>query len=132
MLRLIAVLPILCLLVSCTSPDEHSPRIFFEAPEDGAEVVSPVEIRMGASGISIVRAGVFDEDSGHFHLLINTEATPAGEIVPADSSHLHFGDGSSTTSLALPPGEHVLILQLGDGAHAAIEGMQDEVRITVR
>ena len=47
--------------------------------------------------------------------------------------HLHFGDGSIETELALTPGEHTLCLQAADGAHTALpgEGMTHTISITV-
>jgi uncharacterized protein DUF4399 len=128
--RKTALLALLLVITSCASPPES--RVFFESPEDGAEVVSPVQIHMGATGVAIVRAGVLDENSGHFHILVDEPFVPAGVVVPSDSSHRHFGDASTTATLELAPGEHVLRLQLGDGTHAAMEGLQDEIRITVR
>jgi len=38
-------------------------------------------------------------------------------LVLADEHHVHFGDGSSSTEITLPPGEHTLQMLLGDHLH---------------
>ncbi|MBO6575488.1 MAG: DUF4399 domain-containing protein [Rhodothermales bacterium] len=133
-------LPLLLLVAACTSDQpqaepeaaEPSARVFFASPADGAELESPISVEMAAEGIDVVPAGTFTENSGHFHILVNEPFLAPGSVIPADSTHIHYGDGSSSTTLDLPPGEHVLRLQLADGAHIALEGMEDEITITVR
>ena len=53
---------------------------------------------------------------------VNTQAlrgkpVPKGEVSPANDKSLHFGKGQTETDLTLPPGDHTLTLQFGDGAH---------------
>lgn len=107
--------------------------VFFSEPADGAEVTSPFQVVMAADDVEVAPAGELQEGTGHMHILINTDFIAPGEVIPADDSHRHFGDGSTETELILPPGEHVLRLQLADGAHRAFEGDQyrDEITITV-
>lgn len=91
--------------------------VFFIMPEDGATVSSPVDIEFGIDRMSLVPAGVNEKFSGHHHLLIDTELPPLDRPIPADSNHIHFGDGSTSTQVELPPGEHTLLLLLGDHLH---------------
>lgn len=107
--------------------------VSFSEPADGAEVSSPFELRFEADGVIVEPAGEIREGAGHFHVLINSDFIEAGEIVPNDESHLHFGSGALQTTLELPPGEYTLRLQLADGAHQALEGDQyrDEITVTV-
>ena len=67
--------------------------------------------------MEVVKAGVDKPDSGHHHLLIDTGLPPAGLPIPADDQHVHFGDGSTSTEIALAPGQHTLRLLLGDHRH---------------
>ncbi|MEO0998091.1 MAG: DUF4399 domain-containing protein, partial [Pseudomonadota bacterium] len=67
--------------------------------------------------VSIVPAGDMTPDSGHHHLLINTGVPRADLPIPKNAEHIHFGDGSTSTELELPPGEHTLTLLLGDHLH---------------
>ena len=92
-------------------------RVFFITPEDGATVTSPVMVEFGLERMDVVPAGVDEPYSGHHHLLVNTELPPLDQPIPADAQHIHFGDGSTSTELELEPGEHTLLLLLGDHLH---------------
>jgi hypothetical protein len=84
------------------SPDDAA--VFFITPADGETVSSPVRIEFGIRAMDVVKAGVDQPNADHHHLLINTDLPPAGLPIPADENHVHFGDGSTSTDLALPPG----------------------------
>jgi hypothetical protein len=66
--------------------------------------------------------------------LITERFVPAGELIPSDDTHLHFGRGQTATELTLPPGDYTLRLQMANGAHLAQDGAhyRDELRVTVR
>lgn len=102
----------------------------FAAPTDGARVQSPFAVEMRASFFTVEPAGPVRPGAGHMHIMINTPCLPRGEIIPNDEQHRHFGDGSVATELDLPPGEHTLCLQPGDGVHGAL-ALSDEITITV-
>lgn len=104
--------------------------ISFASPSDGARVTSPFDVEMAAEGVEVVPAGTMEEGTGHMHILIDTPFVPAGEVIPSDEAHRHYGDGSTSTTLDLEPGTHVLRLQLADGAHRALDG--DEYRDVIR
>lgn len=91
--------------------------VFFIMPADGATVSNPVSIEFGISGMDIVKAGDNQPHSGHHHLLIDTGLPDLGLPIPADEHHVHFGDGSTSTEITLPPGEHTLQMLLGDHLH---------------
>lgn len=91
--------------------------VFFITPSDGATVTNPVRIEFGIESMSLVPAGVEEPFSGHHHLLIDTQLPPLNQPIPADANHIHFGDGSSSTEVTLEPGEHTLLLLLGDHRH---------------
>lgn len=99
------------------SESAQGAKVFFITPSDGATVSSPVEIEFGIEGMDVVKAGDNQPHSGHHHLLINTGVPELGLPIPADESHIHFGDGSTTTEIALPPGQHSLQMLLGDYLH---------------
>ncbi len=108
-----------------------SPSVGFELPADGATVSSPFEVVMAVAGLVVEPSGEINEGAGHFHILVDTDFTPAGEIIPTDDQHLHYGQGQTAISLELEPGEHTLRLQFADGAHTALEGDQYRDTITV-
>lgn len=109
--------------------DEEEPYVTLEVPE-GESVASPLTVTMTAKGITIEPAGEVTEGAGHFHVMVDAECVEAGQVIPQDDGHLHFGDGSTTAELTLPPGEHSLCLQVGDGAHAALAPTHT-VKVTV-
>ncbi len=94
-------------------------KVFFISPKDGDKVTSPVKVKMGLEGLKLRPAGedVDDKKSGHHHILVNLPAIPAGQPIPADEQHIHFGKAQSEAEVKLPPGDHTLTLQLADGAH---------------
>ncbi|WP_323121710.1 DUF4399 domain-containing protein [Burkholderia alba] len=92
-------------------------RVFFVAPQDGATVSNPVHVKFGLEGMEIRQAGDMTPDTGHHHLLIDGRPVPKGDVIPASERSLHFGKGQTETDVKLPPGQHTLTLQFGDGMH---------------
>jgi hypothetical protein len=127
---LIATALLLVLLLPRSTPE---PRAFFIEPDDGDSVPTTFTVRMGATGLRVVPAGEPKEGEGHFHILVDSDFIPAGQAIPNDEQHLHFGKGVSEAEITLPPGEHTLRLQFADGVHTALEGeqYQDEIQISV-
>ncbi len=102
-------------LARSASPDGAT--VFFITPATGDTVSSPARIEFGIEGMDVVKAGDSQPNSGHHHLLIDTDLPDPGLPIPADERHVHFGDGSTTTEIALTAGEHTLQLLLGDYRH---------------
>jgi len=88
------------------------------SPKDGATVKSPVVVQFGLKGMGVAPAGVKFDNTGHHHLLIDTDA-PAdpGAPLPATDKIVHFGKGQTEASVPLSPGKHTLQLLLGDQNH---------------
>jgi hypothetical protein len=114
-----------------TVPATMTPSVRFVSPANGTTVSPTVPIVMAAAGLVVEPAGEIHEGAGHFHILVDTDFVPAGEVIITDEQHLHFGKGQLTTTLELEPGEHVLRLQFANGAHIALEGEQYQDTITV-
>jgi hypothetical protein len=104
------------------------------APADGATVKSPVTVRFGLKGMGIAPAGVKFENTGHHHLLIDTDA-PADAALPLPVSDkiVHFGKGQTEASIPLAQGKHTLQLLLGDQSHVPHNPpvMSKKITITV-
>ena len=116
------------------TPAPDGARVFFITPADGDTVASPVSVEFGIEGMRVVRAGDDSPDSGHHHLLVDTALPDLGLPVPADASHIHFGDASTSTELDLGPGEHTLQLLLGDHLHIPHDPpvMSEPITITIQ
>ena len=109
------------------------PSISILEPADGATVSSPVKLRFAVQGMAVAPAGDVVSNSGHHHLLIDTGPVPAGELVPSDATHLHFGDGRTETEVNLSPGTHKLTAQFADGAHHSFGPvMSQTITVTVK
>ncbi|MEM7430824.1 MAG: DUF4399 domain-containing protein [Pseudomonadota bacterium] len=106
-------------------------RVFFITPADGDTVTSPVTLEFGLEGMNVVPAGTEAPHSGHHHLLVDTGMPALDLPIPADANHIHFGDGSTSTTLELAPGEHTLQLLLGDHLHIPHEPPVASETITV-
>ena len=91
--------------------------VFIISPLNGATISSPVAVKFGISGMAVVPAGQFADNSGHHHLLIDTGLENPDQPIPSDTDHLHFGKGQTETTIELEPGRHTLQLVLGDGNH---------------
>lgn len=95
----------------------HGARVFFISPANGATVKNPIKVEFGIQGMIVVKAGDDAANSGHHHLLIDTEVPDKSLPIPADDRHIHFGDGSTQTEITLAPGQHRLQMLLGDHLH---------------
>ena len=100
------------------TPAPAGAEVYIIAPLDGATVKSPVTVRFGLKGMGVAPAGVKFENSGHHHLLIDTDA-PAdpSQPLPASDQIVHFGKGQTEASVTLTQGKHTLQLLLGDQNH---------------
>jgi hypothetical protein len=108
--------------------------VHFVTPENGATVPEKFEVVMAATGLIVEPSGPIEPNAGHFHILVDQAFISAGQVVPKDATHLHFGKGELHTTLTLKPGKHTLRLQFANGAHIALDGAQyrDEITVTVQ
>jgi hypothetical protein len=113
------------------SDEAITESVRFVEPLNGAEVSPRFDVTMAAEGLIVEPAGEIRTGAGHLHILVDTDFIPAGELLPFDENHLHFGQGQLTTTVELEPGVHTLRLQFANGAHIALEGEQYRDTITV-
>ncbi len=120
-------------LTACTS-SSSDPKVSFQSPEDGATVSSPIPVIMQAENFIVEEAGEVHNGAGHLHIMIDTPCVTAGQVIPKDDNHWHFGDGSTEVDLELAAGTHTLCLQAADGTHVALagNGMTQQITVTVR
>ncbi|CAM0998386.1 DUF4399 domain-containing protein [Rhodanobacter sp. Root179] len=107
-------------------------EVYIISPGDGATVGQEITVRFGLKGMGVAPAGIGKEHTGHHHLLVDVKDLPAaGQPIPADANHIHFGGGQTQTTLKLAPGTHTLQLELGDQHHVPFEPALVSKRITV-
>jgi hypothetical protein len=109
-------------------------RVYFSNITSGDKVSTPVTLLFGSANINITTAGKYEPNTGHHHLLIDSELPPMNQVFPADEQHIHFGGGQLETTIELTPGEHTLQLLLGDGNHVPHNPpvMSERIKITVK
>jgi hypothetical protein len=107
--------------------------VSFAEPANGATVSSPFKVKFAVTGMDVKPAGDMTANTGHHHLLINATPVKAGEVIPSDEKHIHFGKGQTETEVTLPPGNYTLTMQFANGLHQAYgPGMNKEIKITVK
>ena len=107
-------------------------EVYIISPQNGATVAQTFTVRFGLKGMGVAPAGVVHENTGHHHLLVDVKVLPvAGQPIPKDEQHLHFGGGQTETTLHLSPGTHTLQLELGDSNHIPFDPPLVSKQITV-
>jgi len=91
--------------------------VYFSDLKDGATIPPKATIRFGLKEMGVAPAGSDRPNSGHHHLLIDTELPALDKPIPNDFNHLHFGTGQTEAQVTLKPGPHTLQLLLGDKDH---------------
>ena len=106
--------------------------VYLISPQDGATVKSPLTVQFGLKGMGVAPAGLFKENTGHHHLLIDVAKLPdLKSPIPKDDHHRHFGGGETETELTLPEGRHTLQLLVGDLAHVPHDPPVISKKITI-
>ena len=101
------------------TPSPAGAEVYIISPKDGARVpAGKVLVQFGLRGMGIAPAGVKFDNTGHHHLLIDTDV-PAdlSKPLPASEKIVHFGKGQTETTLTLAPGKHTLQLLFADLNH---------------
>jgi hypothetical protein len=93
--------------------------VYFVNLRDGMTVPQSFRVVFGASGIGVAPALTDKPNTGHHHLLIDTELSDEEKqfAIPNDEQHMHFGGGQTEVVLQLSPGPHTLQLAFGDLNH---------------
>jgi hypothetical protein len=108
-------------------------EVYFIAPQDGAKVHSPVTIKFGLKGMGIAPAGIKFDNTGHHHLLVDTDVSELklDAPMPATDKIVHFGKGQTETTLTLTPGKHTLQLVFADYLHQSFDPPLTSKKITI-
>ena len=129
---ILATLGLLTAPALAREPSPAGAEVYIVAPQDGARIKGPVTVVFGLKGMGVAPAGIKMENTGHHHLLIDTDA-PAdlSQPLPATGKIVHFGKGQTETTITLPPGKHTLQLVLGDSLHVPHEPAVISKKITI-
>jgi uncharacterized protein DUF4399 len=102
-----------------STPAPGNAYLYIGWPVDGQVMPAgkPFRVWFGLRNMGVAPKGVTFPNTGHHHLLIDTDLSPADQEIPSDRNHLHFGAGETETMVDLPPGKHTLQLLMGDDKH---------------
>jgi len=117
------------------APSPKNAEVYIIWPPDGAVINGgKLWLRMGLRNMGVAPKGVNIPNTGHHHVLIDTDLPKLNEEIPSDRNHLHFGAGSTEARIELPPGKHTLQLILGDHDHVPHDPpvYSKKISITVR
>jgi hypothetical protein len=98
-------------------PASKGAQVYFHYPLDGLRVPERFTVRMGLKEMGVAPAGTQWSNTGHHHLLIDTDPGPSDQPIPADYNNVHLGNGQTEVVVTLPKGKHTLQLLLGDQNH---------------
>lgn len=120
-----------------SSPSGRTPApaqayVYIGWPNDGETIhAQRFKVWFGTRYFGVAPAGVDKPNTGHHHLLIDTDVPALDEPIPNDKNHLHFGAGQTETYLELPPGKHTLQSIMGDANHVPFDPPLMTRRITI-
>jgi hypothetical protein len=119
-------------VISQPQPPPEGAKVYIIWPADGQVIRrGKFWLRMGLTGAGVAPAGVERPNTGHHHVLIDTELPPLDREIPNDKNHLHFGRGQTEARIELPPGRHTLQLLFGDANHVPHQPPLYSNKITV-
>ncbi|MBV6826833.1 DUF4399 domain-containing protein [Pseudomonas sp. PD9R] len=119
-------------LASAATPAPAGAEVSIVSPADGATVPQTVVVKFAVENVSLAPAGDVTPNTGHHHLLIDVDKLPAaGQPIPADANHIHFGKAQTQAEVTLTPGKHTLQLELGDSGHMPFDPPIVSKKITV-
>lgn len=106
-----------------TTPAESTTgTVSIVTPMPGVQTGSTVTVQL-SSTVEILPAGDLTPGTGHHHLFLDADLSPAGEPVPTvPGSIVHMGDASGTYIFeGVAPGEHRIIAVVADGVHVPLQ-----------
>jgi hypothetical protein len=132
-LALAAALITTCAVAQDRTVPGANAEVYIISPQNGAAVHGPVTVRFGLKGMGVAPAGVKFENTGHHHLLIDTDSSELklDAPLPATDKIVHFGKGQTETTLTLAPGKHTLELLFADYAHMSFDPPLHSKKITI-
>jgi hypothetical protein len=108
-------------------------EVYFIAPRDGQTIHGPVTVKFGLKGMGVAPAGTKFDNTGHHHILVDTDLSEIklDAPLPATDKIVHFGKGQTETTLTLPPGKHTLELLFADYLHIPFDPPLHSKKITI-
>jgi hypothetical protein len=137
MTRLISALTLCALTAVALAQDRaaapQGALVYIISPKNGEKVHGPVTVRFGLTGMGVAPAGIKFDNTGHHHLLVDTDLADLklDAPLPANDNVRHFGKGQTETTLTLTPGKHTLELLFADSLHMSFDPPLHSQKITI-
>ncbi len=98
------------------------------APREGGTVEGPtVRVMLKAAGIAIAAVTRAQNGAAHYHLFLDVDLPPAGDVIPQGPGITHLGEGQKEFRLEnVSQGLHRLIVVLGDNGHVPVARQQSD------
>ncbi len=114
-----------------TTVNVEGPSVDASAPATSA-AGQPVVLTVKVDGLSLVKAdGDTSGATGHLHVFIDRDPTPAGQPIPVEAGIIH----TTETTISVPDlaaGAHTFTVVAGDGTHSPLNPrVMDKVSVTV-
>ena len=120
------------IMAMAATPAPEGAKVSIISPADGATVDKTFTVKFGVEGMKLAPAGDQTPNTGPHHLLIDVDQPiAAGQVIPADANHVHFGKAQTEAEVTLAPGKHTLQLELADKNHMTFEPVIVSKKITV-
>ncbi len=102
-----------------STPAPADAHLYIGWPNEGQVIAAgkPFRVWFGLRNMGVAPKDVKFPNTGHHHLLVDTDLPPSDQVIPSDRNHLHFGAGETEAMVELPPGKHTLQLLMGDDKH---------------
>jgi hypothetical protein len=110
-------------------------KVEITEPANGATVSRPVKVVLIATGVQITPATDSTPGTGHHHLFVDHDVTPASDTMPRGvTGIIHLGRGQTEFVLdSLKAGKHRVVAVIGDHNHRSLNPMAaDTVEFTVK
>ena len=136
-IRLLVPLAAACTLLAGVAMADPKPmppdaKVYIIWPADGQVIPGgKFWVRMGLSNAGVAPAGIEKANTGHHHLLVDTDLPPLDQEIPNDKNHLHYGLGQTEAHLELPPGRHTLQMLFADENHVPTNPPLYSKKITI-
>jgi len=135
--RLLLALGVILIATFAVAQQRTAPapgaEVYFISPSDGATVHGPLTVRFGLKGMGVAPAGVKFDNTGHHHVIIDTDFSELklDAPLPMTDKIVHFGKGQTETVLNLAPGKHTLELVFADYVHMSFDPPLHSKKITI-
>ncbi len=114
------------------SPSPPGASVGFRELKDGDVVPKSLRVKFEVTGMKVRKAGNPQENSGHYHLLVDErKLPPLDKPLPHREGIYHFDKAEKSAVVNMPPGEHTLQLIFADYRHVPHDPPLMSPKITV-